>query len=434
MLESIKLKHPEVGNVDDMRWPSMDKNGVPLPPAPSKNHKKRSKIRQLRFESDDEGSDEEENDSMLKEYWASVGERFSEPLLDPENPTPNGVEGLPEHWVVVHMSITEDNSAMFVSRQQTGREPLVFCLPLKGRRESEDDAQLGFDDAVDELADIIRVSDESTRGAGRVAKDDRDARAAWWAERGALDKRLKALVENIEFCWLGGFKAVLARPGSASAQELADLGTRIEGVFRRALRLRESRARLALPLVECVAALAPKSRDEELEDVVYFVLDLYQAHGVPVVLSEVDVDQAVIELRMALEEHAARAPPRAADDSHLFLVLDKNLQGLPWESTPVLRGRSVSRVPNLAFLHDRVDLARRRRQGAAPDDAPVDRAVVDPRKTYFMLNPSGDLKGTEARFAGQLQDMKAVGWAGIVGRAPSEQEFLDALGRHDLVV
>jgi len=42
--------------------------------------------------------------------------------------------------------------------------------------------------------------------------------------------------------------------------------------------------------------LYTKCRDEELEDIVYFVLDLYQYHGVPVAVSEVDIDQVVIDL------------------------------------------------------------------------------------------------------------------------------------------
>jgi separase len=438
MLESIKDKHADASTVDDMRWPSISDSGTPLPPGPSQNHKKRAKVRQLRFESDDEESDVEDEGYSTKTYWSAVRERHSASFLDPlENTGTADIDTLPEHWIVVHMSITEDKSAMFVSRQQARREPLVFCLPLKGRRDSEEDEQLGFDDAVDELDAIINESDESTRAAVHVSADDKEARAAWWTTRGALDKRMKTLVENIEFCWLGGFKAILSRPSGASSQDLDDLRVRLENVFHRALHIKSPKdgVQLTQRLVECFGALAPKSRDEELEDVVYFVLDLYQAAGVPVVLSEVDVDHTVIELRMALEEHTTRVPRTKAvdDDIHVFLVLDKNLQGLPWESIPILRGRSVSRVPNLAFLRDRVELARQR-QGVSAD-ACVDRAVIDPGKTFYILNPSGDLKGTEARFTPLLREMKsAAGWTGIVGRAPSEQEFLAALEREELVV
>jgi separase len=65
---------------------------------------------------------------------------------------------------------------------------------------------LGLQEALTELFEIVRLSDEGTRNAKHVKKDDPAARAAWWKERVALDTRLKTLLENIEFCWLGAFK------------------------------------------------------------------------------------------------------------------------------------------------------------------------------------------------------------------------------------
>jgi separase len=44
-------------------------------------------------------------------------------------------------------------------------------------------------------------------------------------------------------------------------------------------------------LVECFAALSSKCKDEEAEDLVYFILDIFQFHGVPVALAELDIDQ-----------------------------------------------------------------------------------------------------------------------------------------------
>jgi separase len=49
--------------------------------------------------------------------------------------------------------------------------------------------------------------------------------------------------------------------------------------------------KLAQPLVDCFATLSSKCKDEEIEDLVYFILDIYQFHGVPVALAELDIDQ-----------------------------------------------------------------------------------------------------------------------------------------------
>lgn len=211
-----------------------------------------------------------------------------------------------------------------------------------------------------------------------------------------------------------------------------------------------NRVTLADEMVECFSMLSPQCRDEELEDLVYFVLDLYQFHGVPVAIAEIDIDQVVVDLRTVLEEHAARmiglkklnglgTRPAANDkkaDDHMFLVLDKNVQGLPWESIPVLRGRSVSRIPSIDFLLDRVELARWQRQSSCKGNpsGTVDRAIVDPRKGYYMLNPSGDLSRTEGRFKDWAKEMESVGWEGVIGSAPSEQQIINALQNNDLVV
>lgn len=195
--------------------------------------------------------------------------------------------------------------------------------------------------------------------------------------------------------------------------------------------------RLSEVLLNCFSSLSPNCREEELEDLIYFILDLYTFHGIPVAIADVDMDQATVDLRSALEEHAAlkskqgKVSSPEADDSHMFLVLDRNVMGIPWESIPVLRGQSVSRIPSVAFLRDRVRLAsaQKKRSGGV-----VDRVSLDLRKTFFVLNPSGDLKGTEGRFRPWLEQMRGVGWDGVIGRPPSEQQFLNALSQKDLVM
>lgn len=174
---------------------------------------------------------------------------------------------------------------------------------------------------------------------------------------------------------------------------------------------------------------------------IYFILDLYQFHGIPVALAEVDVDQLVVELRLVLGDHQGKTRDKTTEepDSHIFLVLDKNVQGIPWESIPSLRGKSVSRIPNMDFLIDRLDLANfEQLKSSTTNDGKDLRlfkpTVIDPRKTFFILNPSGDLKGTEGRFAHWLGSMRDVGWEGVIGHVPSEQQFINALSNNDLVM
>ncbi|CAK5277632.1 unnamed protein product [Mycena citricolor] len=389
----------------------------------------------------EDDDDEDASTQLLSEYWTSIKLKYASQAPDISTLSASRMAGVPANWTVVHMTVTDDRRTLFVSRQYGSgtQPPLVFCIPLQGRDGA--DQHLTYDDAVREFAEIVKLSDQGTRGAVHVDKDDPEARAKWWRERSRLDGRMKELVENIEFCWLGAFKTILSPRSNLLPPAIAELRVQFDRVFQRALRLQDSKVgpqKLDDDLLACFATLSPKCRDEELEDLVYFVLDLYQLHGMPVAVAEVDIDQVVVDLRSVLEEHhrrqrgAAAVPP--TNDEHVFLVLDKNLQGLPWESTPILRGRSVSRIPNLDFLLDRIKLASWQKHGAG-SAAVVDRAVVNPRKGVCVLNPSGDLHKTEARFSAWTESQRTRnGWETIVGRPPSEMEFLRALSTSDLVV
>ncbi|KAK7685385.1 hypothetical protein QCA50_011248 [Cerrena zonata] len=438
MLEAIQHKFPSIGN-DDLQWPLLTPNGSTVPSS------QKPKTRTLSFLSDEENMDEES--TSLKSYWDFIASKYQSQLYEPASLVSSQIDTLPPHWTVVSMTLTSDENTLFLTRQRANSEPLIFCVPLKNRREAddEDEDKLTYEDAMNELKEIIRLSDEGTRDAVNVKRDDKNARAQWWAMRSDLDKRLKSFLENLEFCWLGAFKTILSEPCTLPPDVLAVFRSRLEKVFKRSLlqnpqdKKQYSRIRLSDTLLECFSTLSPTCDSEELEDIAYFILDLYQFHGVPVASSEVDMDHVTVELRTALEElsiHKTAKQDSNGSDEHLFLVVDKNLQGIPWESTPILRGRSVSRIPSLSFLFDRLSLARfERGEPLQPSSSFDDHFFVDARKTFFILNPSGDLKNTEGRFAPWLKDMKTrIGWDGIIGRAPSEQEFADALRHQDLVI
>ena len=236
---------------------------------------------------------------------------------------------------------------------------------------------------------------------------------------------------------------------------LTSLRTRFDKVFRRILgshekRVQKAKLRLETSILSLFASLPPTCKDEELEDIVYFVFDLYHFHGLPIALAEVDVDVVVVDLRSALEEHHAKAKGKVktVKDAHTFLVLDRHIQSIPWESLPTMRGRSVSRIPGIGFITDRLALARCQRglpfdhndeesERSGPtkaEDNVSDTVDVDASKGFYVLNPSGDLVGTEGRFKEWAGGMKKVGWNGVISQPPSEQQMLDALQRRDLVV
>jgi len=120
---------------------------------------------------------------------------------------------------------------------------------------------------------------------------------------------------------------------NVSPDGLAGLRRRLDEVFRQGLVSQDkgqaTHVWLDDALLNCFSTLSPNCRDEELEDLTYFILDPYQFHGVQVAIVEVDVDQVVLDLRAALEEHAAQIPSAPAlQDAHMFLMLDGHVQDL----------------------------------------------------------------------------------------------------------
>ena len=140
----------------------------------------------------------------------------------------------------------------------------------------------------------------------------------------------------------------------------------------------------------------------------------------------------VIDLRTALEElHSFnKTSSTSTSAEHIFLILDKTVQSFPWESIPSLQQKSISRIPSIAFLRDRIDLAAF--NSADEEGGARGEILVDSRKTSFVINAEGDLKKTEGVFTPWLERMQQVGWTGITGRAPMEEEVKSALTNKEL--
>ena len=158
---------------------------------------------------DDEADEEDtEEPTSLKPYWDFIASKYQSQLYEPNKLMQPRIDTLPSHWTVVSITLASDENTLFLTRQRANSESLIFCVPLKNRRDADDEEEdkLTYRDAMDELNEIIRLSDEGTRGAVNVKRDDKNARAKWWASRSDLDKRLKTFLENLEFCWLGAFK------------------------------------------------------------------------------------------------------------------------------------------------------------------------------------------------------------------------------------
>lgn len=122
-------------------------------------------------------------------------------------------------------------------------------------------------------------------------------------------------------------------------------------------------------------------------------------------------------------------PQESSPYEHTILMLDKQLHCFPWESLPCLDGRSVSRLPSLACLKERIsrissDL------GDLRGETHQQGFTANAQRGAYTLNPSGDLRNTQATLEKPLSSLHA--WTSSVQQAPNENDMIHHLQDQDI--
>ncbi|KAF1366047.1 hypothetical protein EJ07DRAFT_161095 [Lizonia empirigonia] len=268
-----------------------------------------------------------------------------------------------------------------------------------GLNEARDELyeEFTFDDGKRDFEEIIELSDFSTRNAKDMTS--REARQQWWDEREALDTRLHELLINMENIWLGGFKGIFSQHLRQPAL-LTKFRKAFDDVLNRHLPSRSKksqpkRAVLDTRVLELFVGLGDVANeeldlDEEFMDLIYFVVDILQFNGEANAYDEINFDAMVIETQDALKAYHSAARSTTSSSPHTILMLDNNLHGFPWENLPCLEKLSVSRLPSLAALRERLLTLR---PSASSEAAPGHYIAASAGGTS-ILNPGGDLANT----------------------------------------
>ncbi|KAL1612722.1 separin protein [Paraconiothyrium brasiliense] len=348
------------------------------------------------------------------------------------------IDIIPETWTAVSLALSEEQDELYITRYQRNTSPFVLRLPLARQSSRDlDEEEFSFTDGRRELEEIIELSDFTTRNAKDLTS--REGRKQWWEDRQALDTKLRELLHNIEKIWLGGFKGIFSDHIHQPAL-LARFRKSFDTILARHLPSRQKKSQQKRPnldprVLDLFIGLGNASDpeldlDEALTDLIYFVVDILQFNGEPNAYDEIDFDLMVVETYEALRAYhdsAQRASPASA---HTILILDKNLHMLPWESLPCLEKLSVSRLPSLAALRERLLAAR---SPTATENAPAGHYISAEAGGTSMLNPSGDLGNTSKTIKPYLDDMQGT-WTHIANRPPLEKEFEDCLKTDELVL
>eukprot|EP01105_Mastigella_eilhardi_P003936 TRINITY_DN1517_c1_g2_i2.p1 TRINITY_DN1517_c1_g2~~TRINITY_DN1517_c1_g2_i2.p1 ORF type:complete len:381 (+),score=101.23 TRINITY_DN1517_c1_g2_i2:664-1806(+) len=247
------------------------------------------------------------------------------------------------------------------------------------------------------------------------------------------------LIKDMEQKLLGHWKVLLVAP--PTDELLCSCFT--EGAVKLAERWgKRCKRAVDCVLVECCMYGYRWLTPTQLKSVVTDVLGLrVPVSGAELVVLEQETDKvrtvhADCLRKVAEREKRPLASSASADAERqpLILILDKQLQALPWESTAILAEHPVSRMPSLPFV---TRLAQRLAaqcgdQARQQPQKDIVRDGVDTRRAFYVLDPANNLQKTRAKFEPIFRDR--YGWDGIAGEKPTPEQFKNALECHDLVV
>lgn len=210
------------------------------------------------------------------------------------------VDIIPPKWNVISVSLSESCDEIYINKLQGGLIPFMLRLPLSRHNSRDADEDIfGFEQGKAELSEIMELANFSAQDARNMT--GKEAKSQWWAEREALDGRLKDLLTNIENIWLGGFRGVFSRHlGRSHLLSRFQLSFQnILGKYlpsRQATNKRNQASHVSLDsrILELFVGLADSADVSELEepltDLLYFVVDILQFHGERNAYDEIDFD------------------------------------------------------------------------------------------------------------------------------------------------
>ncbi|XP_058007009.1 separase isoform X2 [Hevea brasiliensis] len=335
---------------------------------------------------------------------------------------------------------------MLLSRLNFKSQPIVMLLPVNSISEeaSDDDAaKSGYGEfaenndigkhwhcpwgftVVDEVAPAFKLILEENYLSSSIfpLEDTKENRNSWWMRRKKLDWQLGKLLRKLEDLWLGPWRYVLLGElsnckhlGSVQKKLMHNLRSKCKvDVNESFLKVILGGGKYALDGGDFVADLV------SLEKGCFIGRALYSDETCQTLSNEFEgIQELLHDAVNELEVDSFNREP-------VILVLDCDVQMLPWENLPVLRSQEVYRMPSVGSICLTLD-----RSCNCPEQ--VGRIVsafphIDPLDAFYLLNPSGDLSSTQVEFENWFRVQNLEGKA---GSAPTAVELTSALKSHDL--
>ncbi|KAG8172647.1 hypothetical protein JTE90_027850 [Oedothorax gibbosus] len=278
-------------------------------------------------------------------------------------------------------------SKLVICRYQNNTQPLVMGLDCSTSEMS----------TTSIFADFSNILSEST-----LVMKNSDDRKKWWSTRTTLDGRLQTLVKGMEDFWLGCWKGLLLSSATTEKRK-----KNLKKIVNSLCKLSEPSNKILLEV------LLDSSTSLSSEQLSAAICHLWKCKPIDNIFSQV---WKLIHEKMPSELADTKRNP-------LVLILDKDLQALPWESLPILNDVPVSRMPSLNIMISKLSM---------PETKSALQEGLNCNNAYYILNPEGDLKSSQAYLQPIFE--KQANWEGVTGKPPSAEECALALKNRDLFV
>ena len=312
---------------------------------------------------------------------------------------------LPKSWSVVQISGQDPLVTRFKktksSEPPSSNPDLTFVRLSGGQTRVTRCPGPSSHNCVSILMDFKSIIDEHIH----VNKNPKTDLHKYHEKRKDLSERLKVLVQSIEDSWLGFEKAILL--GSLAAESDRE---KVESVIKSSIQTNLDPAEQEF-LTTLISASPFLSGDQLMK-------------GMSNRLGNIPEDDMISLTKTAKTKLESL---KKVKRNPVILILDPEVQGLPWESLPLMREcrQAVSRVPSLPFLLSLWS-------AHTGTGASVLSSGVAQDSVFYVLNPDNNLPETEKRLEGALKSWAS--WEGIVGKAPEKQEMKTALEGKDAFV
>jgi hypothetical protein len=310
--------------------------------------------------------------------------------LDPSSELADSALDLPSDWLICRMTVDISRQILTLIVQKRDTQFATLALPLKrsfAREGGEKQRAYTFENMEKDMNTIIQTNNNMLK----KSYETRDEKLQWWEDRTKLDRDLYNLLCKLESIWLGPFRGLLngaTHPfcnkfSKEVIEFLVSSSLEADGMLRK--------PQLPSFIASSWLSLGSTLMNSDLEDMAFYLLQECQNCNMKFSFdsgggSKFHVVRSISgflrKLIKKYTEMGTECPSFAP--SQIILILDKHLSLIPWESITSLRGRPVSRVFSLEMLNT---LWRTYRGISASASS-----------LYYVLNPSGDLRNTQAAF------------------------------------